>query len=98
MIRDNLPISSSPLASGLEISSVILILANVSNRLPHVMEIYVLFMALGMLTTLCLKETKRITLEVLSGDEEEEEEEDDDDVAPVSPEITLKHEGENMSL
>jgi len=34
----------------------------------HVMQIYALFMLLGCFTTLCIPETKRKTLEVLSGD------------------------------
>jgi PHS family inorganic phosphate transporter-like MFS transporter len=33
------------------------------------MEIYAFFMFLGIFTTLCIKETKRVTLEVLSGEE-----------------------------
>jgi PHS family inorganic phosphate transporter-like MFS transporter len=37
--------------------------------MPHVMEIYAFFMFLGIFTTLCIKETKRVTLEVLSGEE-----------------------------
>lgn len=35
----------------------------------HVMEIYSLFMFLGIFTTLCIPETKRKTLEELSGDD-----------------------------
>ena len=38
--------------------------------LNHVLEIYALFMFLGIFTTLCIPETKRITLEVLSGEED----------------------------
>jgi PHS family inorganic phosphate transporter-like MFS transporter len=38
-------------------------------RLPHVLEIYALFMLLGIFTTLCIPETARITLEVLSGED-----------------------------
>jgi PHS family inorganic phosphate transporter-like MFS transporter len=34
----------------------------------HVMQIYALFMFLGIFTTLCIPETKRKTLEELSGD------------------------------
>lgn len=36
------------------------------------MEIFALFMFLGIFTTLCIPETKRITLEVLSGEQEPE--------------------------
>lgn len=36
----------------------------------HVMQIYSLFMFLGIFTTLCIPETKRKTLEELSGDEQ----------------------------
>jgi len=36
----------------------------------HVMQIYALFMFLGIFTTLCIPETKRKTLEELSGDEQ----------------------------
>ncbi|KAL5325867.1 hypothetical protein ACEPPN_007001 [Leptodophora sp. 'Broadleaf-Isolate-01'] len=43
-----------------------------SPWLPHVMEIFALFMFLGIFTTLCIPETKRITLEVLSGEQEPE--------------------------
>jgi PHS family inorganic phosphate transporter-like MFS transporter len=54
------------------------------------MEIFALFMFLGIFTTLCIKETARITLEELSGDNE---------VAPVSPEISPKgDEHEKTSL
>jgi PHS family inorganic phosphate transporter-like MFS transporter len=53
-----------------------------SPWLPHVMEIFALFMFLGIFTTLCIKETKRITLEELSG-------ENDVEVSP-SPEIAPK--------
>lgn len=35
----------------------------------HVMQIYALFMFLGIFTTLCIPETKRKTLEELSGDD-----------------------------
>lgn len=41
-----------------------------SPWLPHVMEIFALFMFLGIFTTLCIKETARKTLEELSGDDE----------------------------
>jgi PHS family inorganic phosphate transporter-like MFS transporter len=41
-----------------------------SPWLPHVMQIFALFMFLGIFTTLCIPETARITLEVLSGEEE----------------------------
>lgn len=34
----------------------------------HVMQIYALFMFMGIFTTLCIPETKRKTLEELSGD------------------------------
>jgi PHS family inorganic phosphate transporter-like MFS transporter len=40
-----------------------------SNRLPHVLEIFALFMALGILTTLCIPETARKTLEELAGED-----------------------------
>ena len=38
--------------------------------MDHVMEIYALFMLLGCFSTLLIKETKRMTLEDLSGDED----------------------------
>jgi MFS transporter, PHS family, inorganic phosphate transporter len=38
----------------------------------HVMQIYALFMFLGIFTTLCIPETKRKTLEELSGDDIDE--------------------------
>jgi len=38
--------------------------------LNHVLEIYALFMFLGIFTTLCIPETARITLEVLSGEDQ----------------------------
>lgn len=62
-----------------------------SPWLPHVMEIFALFMFLGIFTTLCLKETARITLEELSGD---------DEAAPETPEIQPKEgeQGEKTSL
>jgi PHS family inorganic phosphate transporter-like MFS transporter len=53
-----------------------------SPWLPHVMEIFALFMFLGIFTTLCIKETKRITLEELSGENDVE--------ASPSPEIAPK--------
>jgi PHS family inorganic phosphate transporter-like MFS transporter len=40
-----------------------------SKRLPHVLEIFALFMALGILTTLCIPETARKTLEELAGED-----------------------------
>ncbi len=40
-----------------------------SIRLPHVLEIFALFMALGILTTLCIPETARKTLEELAGED-----------------------------
>ena len=43
--------------------------ANPSPWLNHVMEIYALFMFLGIFTTLLIPETKRRTLEELSGEE-----------------------------
>lgn len=46
--------------------------------LPHVMEIFALFMFLGIFTSLCIPETKRITLEVLSGEQEQEERVDEE--------------------
>ncbi|KAH6670768.1 major facilitator superfamily domain-containing protein [Halenospora varia] len=39
--------------------------------LNHVLEIYAMFMFLGIFTTLCIKETKRVMLEVLSGEGDE---------------------------
>ncbi|KAF4634358.1 hypothetical protein G7Y89_g3756 [Cudoniella acicularis] len=44
--------------------------SNANPWLNHVLEIYALFMLLGIFTTLCIPETKRITLEVLSGEGE----------------------------
>jgi PHS family inorganic phosphate transporter-like MFS transporter len=49
-----------------------------SPWLPHVMEIFALFMFLGIFTSLCIPETARKTLEELSGDNE---------MAPISPDI-----------
>jgi PHS family inorganic phosphate transporter-like MFS transporter len=43
--------------------------ANASPWQNHVMQIYSLFMFLGIFTTLCIPETKRLTLEQLSGEE-----------------------------
>jgi len=42
---------------------------NTNNRLPHVLEIFALFMFMSILTTLCISETARKTLEELSGDD-----------------------------
>jgi PHS family inorganic phosphate transporter-like MFS transporter len=44
--------------------------ANANPYQNHVMQIYSLFMFLGIFTTLCIPETKRKTLEELSGDEQ----------------------------
>ena len=38
--------------------------------MDHVLEIYALFMLLGCFTTLCIPETKRKTLEELSGEDQ----------------------------
>jgi PHS family inorganic phosphate transporter-like MFS transporter len=38
--------------------------------LPHVLEIFALFMFLGILTTMCIPETARKTLEELAGEDE----------------------------
>jgi MFS transporter, PHS family, inorganic phosphate transporter len=43
--------------------------ANANPWLNHVLEIYSLFMFLGIFTTLCIKETARKTLEELADDE-----------------------------
>ncbi|KAF7866783.1 hypothetical protein EAF04_005625 [Stromatinia cepivora] len=43
---------------------------NASPWLNHVLEIYAVFMFAGIWTTLCIPETKRISLEMLSGEEE----------------------------
>ena len=43
---------------------------NANPWLNHVLEIYALFMFLGIFTTLLIPETKRITLEVLSGEDD----------------------------
>jgi PHS family inorganic phosphate transporter-like MFS transporter len=43
---------------------------NANPWLNHVLEIYALFMFLGIFTTLCIPETKRVTLEVLSGEDD----------------------------
>lgn len=51
--------------------------------LDHVLEIYALFMLLGCFSTLCIKETKRKTLEELAGE---------DMHAPV-PDATVIEEG-----
>jgi PHS family inorganic phosphate transporter-like MFS transporter len=45
-----------------------------SPWLNHVLEIYALFMFLGIFTTLCIPETKRLSLEELSGEESVESE------------------------
>lgn len=66
--------------------------------LNHVLEIYALFMFLGIFTTLCIPETKRMTLEALSG------EEDTPGVVPLGSEESERHqqekrvEGEDTSL
>lgn len=44
-----------------------------SPWLDHVLEIYAVFMFAGIFTTLCIPETKRISLEVLSGEDYESE-------------------------
>jgi hypothetical protein len=49
--------------------AVMTLLTTRSNRLPHVLEIFALFMALGILTTLCIPETARKTLEELAGED-----------------------------
>lgn len=41
--------------------------------MPHVLEIFALFMFLGIFTTLCIPETARVTLEVLAGEDEASE-------------------------
>jgi PHS family inorganic phosphate transporter-like MFS transporter len=43
--------------------------ANPNPWMDHVLEIYALFMLLGCFTTLCIPETKRKTLEELSGED-----------------------------
>ncbi len=43
---------------------------NASPWLPHVMQIYSVFMFVGMFTTLLIPETRRKTLEELSGEEQ----------------------------
>jgi PHS family inorganic phosphate transporter-like MFS transporter len=52
---------------------------NANPWMDHVLEIYALFMLLGIGTTTWIKETKRKTLEELAGEEE------DDDVARSNP-------------
>jgi PHS family inorganic phosphate transporter-like MFS transporter len=42
---------------------------NANPWLNHVMQIYALFMFLGIFTTLCIPETKRKTLEQLAGED-----------------------------
>jgi len=44
--------------------------ANPTPWMDHVLEIYALFMLLGCFSTLLIKETKRKTLEELSGDDD----------------------------
>lgn len=51
----------------------------------HVMQIYALFMFLGIFTTLCIPETKRKTLEELSGDEQYTNPEAGDNVSEEAP-------------
>jgi PHS family inorganic phosphate transporter-like MFS transporter len=51
----------------------------------HVMQIYALFMFLGIFTTLCIPETKRKTLEELSGDEQYTNPEGVDNVSEEAP-------------
>lgn len=63
-----------------------------SPWLNHVLEIYALFMFLGIFTTLCIPETKRLTLERLSNEEPVESE------APYHETVTEVAEGkENHS-
>jgi PHS family inorganic phosphate transporter-like MFS transporter len=59
--------------------------ANPNPWMDHVLEIYALFMLLGIGTTALIKETKRKTLEELSGDDDEEESATAQTQSPVLP-------------
>ncbi|KAI1462058.1 phosphate permease [Annulohypoxylon moriforme] len=61
--------------------------ANPNPWMDHVLEIYALFMLLGCFTTLCIPETKRKTLEELSGE---------DQPAPL-PEASSSSNGKNAA-
>jgi len=63
---------------------------NANPWLNHVLEIYALFMFLGIFTTLCIPETKRITLEVLSGE--------DDAVVGDGSEAAIEHEHKDRTM
>jgi MFS transporter, PHS family, inorganic phosphate transporter len=52
--------------------------------LPHVLEIFALFMFLGIITTFFIPETARKTLEELSGEDQHHSDEESNDVREIS--------------
>jgi MFS transporter, PHS family, inorganic phosphate transporter len=67
-----------------------------SNRLPHVLEIFALFMALGIVTTLCIPETARKTLEELAG--EDTGPHDEEEPTPTVKETRKEPQAEEKSV
>ena len=62
--------------------------ANPNPWMDHVLEIYALFMLLGIGSTALIKETKRKTLEELAGDDEEDEQTTVSTFSPALPVTT----------
>jgi PHS family inorganic phosphate transporter-like MFS transporter len=59
--------------------------------LPHVLEIFALFMFLGIFTTMCIPETARKTLEELAGEDESHDVHDEEtDVREISKEPAVE--------
>lgn len=75
--------------------AAITLLTTRSNRLPHVLEIFALFMALGILTTLCIPETARKTLEELAGEDTGSH---DDEAVPAVTETAKESQAEEKSV
>jgi len=61
---------------------------NPNPWMDHVLEIYALFMLLGIGSTALIKETKRKTLEELAGDDEEEDATSVETFSPAMPTTT----------
>ncbi|PMD56373.1 phosphate permease [Hyaloscypha bicolor E] len=62
-----------------------------SPWLPHVLEIFALFMFLGIFTTMCIPETARKTLEELAGEDESHDVHDEEtDVREISKEPAVE--------
>jgi MFS transporter, PHS family, inorganic phosphate transporter len=61
-----------------------------ANRLPHVLEIFALFMFLGIFTTFCIPETARKTLEELAGEDQNHNVESEADVREISKEAAVE--------